>query len=296
MKVLLIGNTLCHAATRLAEEFGAAQIEFRTLTPKDLHVSVIDGYVHLTDRDGEDLLTYDVFMFRGIGVRTAELAVLARYLQEHGKMVCEHIFARRSVHIGKFAPTMIENHVPVPNYHLIFSKNDNLFSSIEYPLILKGLDGSKGNKVGYVENKEKLLELLEDTEKFGYPIILQKYIPIKYDFRVLVVGGKVLGVMKRYNSGDDFLTIRAGGKRESVELPQEALDIAVHAAKVAQLDIAGVDLVEYEGKYFRLEVNMSPQFRVFEEVTGVNVAGEIVQYIVGKHEKSKKVIGTSSAS
>jgi len=283
MKTALIGNTECYGTERLKEEFEKRDLMLTLVPLKDLVFSVVEGAVKLADGQGNDLLAHDVYIFRGMGDRTQEVAVIARYLRAHGKVVLEDAFARRGVHIGKLAPTMVDQHIPIPDYHLLFSENDALFSSVTYPLIVKGLDGSQGRKVRLAESEEALHAYLQDKERFEYPIMLQKYLPIEYDYRVIVVDGKPLGAMKRYNKENDFLTIRAGGEREKVALSQEALDIAVRAAHVAQLDVAGVDLVEHEGVYYRLEVNMSPQFKVFERVTGENVAGAIVEMLTRKH-------------
>ncbi len=283
MKTLLIGNTRSHGATRLKEEFGNNGFIFSTVSPGNLIFTTSNNSVSLKDVKGNDLIYHDVFIFRGMGELEKELAVLARFLKSIGKTIVEDVFAEKGVYIDKFIPRAISSEIPVPDYNLIFSPQSIDYLDIEYPVIVKGTDGSMGKKVEFVKTEEELKELLLSKNVFKYPVILQKYLPIDFDYRVMVVGGEVLGAMKRYKKDDDFLTIRAGGRRENVSLPEEALDVAIRSAKVSGLLIAGVDLVEYEGKYYRFEVNMSPQFRVFESVTGVNVAQKIVESIERKY-------------
>lgn len=290
MKTLLIGNTVCHAAIRLQEEFQKKNLQFDTVSPADIIFSVLDDVTSITTNEGKDLHDYDVYIFRGLGSRAREMAVIANYLSKHKKCIIEDVFANRAAYFDKFSPTMVDDGIPVIDYKLIFSGKHNFLENTEYPVIAKSLEGSKGLRVRLVHNRD---ELDEFVAKFDFPILLQKYIPITFDYRVMVVDGTVLGVMKRYNEGEDFLTVRAGGERESVELPESALNIAIHSANIAGLSIAGVDLLEHEGKYYRIEVNMSPQFRVFEEVTHVNVAGAICEMIQKKFNLQQAIAETN---
>lgn len=288
MKTLLIGNTKAHGAKRLKEEFEKRELIFDTIFQKNITFHVAKDKVALTDKEGNDLLSYDVYMFRGMGDSERELAVIARYLKYIGKVVVEDVFAERGVYVDKFLPRSIEEDIPVPDYHLVFSKNSVSFGALKYPVIVKGLDGSMGNKVDLIKTEEEFKEFLNDNKKFSFPLILQQYLQIDFDYRVMVVDGNVLGVMKRYKKEGDFLTIRAGGKREAVNLPEEALNVALRAAHASELTVAGVDLVEQGGVYYRLEVNMSPQFRVFERTTGVNIAEAIVRAVIKKYEEKGK--------
>jgi len=281
MKTLLIGNTSCHAAKRLHEEFRKKRLVFDVLQPKDCVFSVVNEKVFFTSKKGKNLLEYDVYIFRGIGKRVKELSVIASYLHDHKKLVLEEVLATHTGYIDKFSPAMVDHGAPVVDYKLFFSKNEE--ETVEYPIIAKSLDGSMGTKVRLLCNEKEYDTFISD---FGFPLLLQKYLPVAFDFRVIIVDGKILGGMKRYNDGNDFLTIRAGGEREEVTLPKEALDVALNATKASGLSVAGVDLLEYGGIFYRLEVNMSPQFRVFEKTTGVNVALAICEMVERKYTKN----------
>lgn len=282
MKTLLIGNTHCHAVTRLKEEFAKKNLQFDAVSPSDIIFSVLNDATAIATNEGKDVHDYDVYFFRGLGRRAREMAVIANYLSKHNKIIIEDVFANRAAYFDKFSPTMVDDGIPVLDYRLLFSGKHHFLKNIQFPVIAKSLEGSKGTRVRLIHNKD---ELDTFTAKFNFPMLLQKYIPITFDYRVMVVDGKPIGVMKRYNEGDDFLTIRGGGRRESVELPEHALNVAVHSANVAGLSIAGVDLLEHEGRFYRIEVNMSPQFRVFESVTGVNVASAICEMIEKKFQE-----------
>ena len=277
-----MGNTKCHAATRLQEEFLKRDLQLDMVSPTDVVFSVTDNQTSITANDGRDILAYDVYFFRGLGDLAREMAVIANYLRQHDKVIVEDVFATHTTYFDKFSPTIVDEGIPVLDYRLIFSSHRNVLNAVEYPIIAKSLEGSKGIKVRLLHNRGELDNFIQE---FDFPVVLQKYIPIRFDFRVIVIDGIPLGVMKRYNEGEDFLTVRAGGKREAVVLPQQALDLAVHATQVAGLSVAGVDLLEHEGMYYRIEVNMSPQFRTFERVTQINVAGAICEMIQRKYQQ-----------
>jgi len=63
--------------------------------------------------------------------------------------------------------------------------------------------------------------------------------------------------------------------------------IALTATKALGYDIAGIDLFEYNNKYFVFEVNFSPQWQKFKEVTGISPAKDIVDLAIKKYEKTK---------
>jgi RimK family alpha-L-glutamate ligase len=114
---------------------------------------------------------------------------------------------------------------------------------------------------------------------------LQEYIKNDGDFRVWVLGEKVLGVMKR--SSADKKEFRnnysAGGNVEVADLPEEVKEIAVKAAKVCGLAVAGVDVAfrDFDVKKPVIwEVNKGPQFKGFMKATGIDVPMEIVKYLV----------------
>lgn len=159
----------------------------------------------------------------------------------------------------------------------------------DFPIILKGSGGDRGTRVFKADNLEELEKLVRDLRKTeteeGKRYMLQEYIPNDGDYRVLVLGKKVLGVMKRSSqSVAEFKNnYSVGGKVEVATLPQNILDLAVKAAEVCGLAIAGVDVAFRNfdmDKPVIWEVNKGPQFKGFMEATGINVPEEIVKYLV----------------
>jgi ribosomal protein S6--L-glutamate ligase len=86
--------------------------------------------------------------------------------------------------------------------------------------------------------------------------------------------------MRRVAAGDEFRSnIHRGGSAEPVELDAEYQRVAVHAAQIMGLRVAGVDLLEGANGPVLMEVNSSPGLEGIEAATGIDVAGKIVSMI-----------------
>jgi len=167
--------------------------------------------------------------------------------------------------------------------------------SWNFPVIIKGSGGDRGTRVFKADSLEELEILVKDLRKTeteeGKRYMLQEYIANDGDYRVLVLGDKVLGVMKRFANQDssEFRNnYSAGGSVEVADLPEEVKKLAVRAAKVCGLVIAGVDVAFREfdkRKPVIWEVNKGPQFKGFMKATGIDVPEEIVKYLVSLSNK-----------
>lgn len=161
-------------------------------------------------------------------------------------------------------------------------------SPINFPVIIKGSGGNRGERVFKVDNLEDLEKLIREIRKSetedGRRYMLQEYIENDGDYRVLVVGEKALGAMKRssQNKNEFRNNYSAGGKVEVAELPEDIYEMAVRAAKSCGIAIAGVDVAFRDKEKKRpvvWEVNKGPQFKGFMKATGIDAPAEIVKYL-----------------
>ncbi|MDD2225262.1 MAG: hypothetical protein PHP97_03820 [Candidatus Shapirobacteria bacterium] len=168
-------------------------------------------------------------------------------------------------------------------------KADTSVRPYDWPVIIKGSGGDRGTRVYKADNLEQMEKLVRDLRKSetdeGRRYMLQEFIPNDGDYRVLVLGEKVLGVMKRSSQNKDEFknNYSAGGKVELAELPEEIKQLAVKAAKVCGLAVAGVD-VAFRDNDLKApviwEVNKGPQFKGFMQATGIDVPAEMVKFLV----------------
>ena len=100
------------------------------------------------------------------------------------------------------------------------------------------------------------------------------------DIRCFVVGGKVVAAMQRQARDGEFRSnLHRGGTATVADLDPAEIDTAVRAARTMGLNIAGVDLLRSKRGPLVLEVNSSPGLEGIEGTTGIDIAGEIIEYI-----------------
>lgn len=187
-----------------------------------------------------------------------------------------------------------KNDIPTPKTTLLrFTNNDELDKLVEflggYPLVMKKNVGSVGRDVRIVKNREDILVFIDEVHerlrkksnhasRIGF--ILQEFIKESAgtDFRVLVLGGKILGAMKRTAQDGGFkANVSLGGKAEKVILDRELEKLAKKVIKAGKIFYGGIDFIRGDNQYLALEINTSAQFKGFEGATGINVAKKIAQ-------------------
>jgi len=149
------------------------------------------------------------------------------------------------------------------------------------PLVVKLVRGTQGIGVMLARTRDELASMLGTMRDLGQEFVLQEFVAESKgrDVRVLVVGGRVVGAMRRRARKGEFRSnLHRGGEGEAVELPEAYARAAVSAARVMGLDVAGVDLLEGKDGPRLIEVNSSPGFEGMEGATGLDVAGLIVAH------------------
>jgi ribosomal protein S6--L-glutamate ligase len=151
------------------------------------------------------------------------------------------------------------------------------------PVIIKLLEGTQGLGVVLAETKKAAQSVVEAFHGLKARIIVQEYIKEAKgaDIRAFVVNGKVVGAMKRQGAEGEFRSnLHRGGVATVIKLTRAEKLAALNAAKALGLDVAGVDMLQSLRGPLILEVNSSPGLEGIEGATGVNVAAEIVKFVV----------------
>ncbi|VVC74866.1 Ribosomal protein S6--L-glutamate ligase [Aquicella siphonis] len=151
------------------------------------------------------------------------------------------------------------------------------------PLVIKFLEGTQGIGVILVETTKAARSVLEAFLGLKVNIMVQEYIKEAggADIRCFVVGGKVVAAMKRQSkSPEEFRSnLHRGGIATPVEITDEERNMAIRAAHIIGLNVAGIDIVRSNRGPLIMEVNASPGLEGIEKTTGIDVAGEIIQFI-----------------
>ncbi|MEX2144966.1 MAG: GNAT family N-acetyltransferase [Candidatus Spechtbacterales bacterium] len=208
------------------------------------------------------------------------------YINQHHKHVLNEKTAKKIPFYDKLFQYYLMNKKGLPIVPSILytgAQTPNLvYKKFKKPYIAKNIEGFGGKQVLLIH---KIKEVKKFINKFGIgKLLVQKYLPVKYDYRVLIIGSKVVGAMKRTAKEGEFRSnVSMGGGVEKADISNEMKKIALKAAAVFNAEFTGVDIIKHKGKYYILEVNIFPGFEGFERATKINVAEKLASYIEKKY-------------
>lgn len=285
MRVLIVAvNEDDHAPQRLFREALSAGHQAEIIEYRNLQLFLPEGRL-INKGKLLDLDKFEALIMRSPRTSRSQYFGLYRWFLTKGEVGEIKVFNRRAmlfedrldkqnqaVYFAQFG-------IPHPDTRLYGSWSAYEQSSATMPIVLKTKEGSHGKGVHLVNNSQEAREIARANGGMS-AVLFQR--PIKgKDFRLIVLGSRVLGAMQRWPQEGKFVAnIAAGGVGVRVELDKVKEELALKAAKVLSCEFAGVDLMETKtGGLTVLEVNQFAQFQGFEKATGVNVAKEIVRYL-----------------
>ncbi len=158
---------------------------------------------------------------------------------------------------------------------------DNLEKKLPYPFVSKTNFGSQGKGVALISSREELIA--RENEIAFSPRLYQELIKGEkgVDYRLIVVGDKLIASMKRENTNGDFRSnVALGGKGSPVIVPPSFEEMAKKAAAILNLDYCGVDIMKDEnGDPVLCEVNSNAFIDGIEKATKINVAQAYIRHI-----------------
>jgi RimK family alpha-L-glutamate ligase len=155
--------------------------------------------------------------------------------------------------------------------------------------IIKPIFGSMGHGMvridaARVDNPDVAFRVIKALAQIGAVFYVQRIVDHGgRDVRVFVVGGRVVAAIERRAPAGEWRTnVSQGGTAHALSLPPEWEALALQAAAAVGAEYAGVDLLpSRDGRLFVLEVNGIPGWQGLQEATGVDVAGAIVDHLIG---------------
>jgi RimK family alpha-L-glutamate ligase len=180
-----------------------------------------------------------------------------------------------------------ENGIPVPRTAVTESVDEALkaFNELGGDVVVKPLFGSRGIGSTRVTDAEIAHTVFRNITFYHGVVYLQEFVHHGFsDIRVFVVGDRVVASMRRV-ANSWKTNYSQGAQPLSVELEKTLEDIAVKSAKLIECKIAGVDILESPRGPLVVEVNSQPGWRGLQSVTNVNIADEIVNFVVSELKK-----------
>lgn len=151
-----------------------------------------------------------------------------------------------------------------------------------FPMVLKRQYSSQGLGVELHQDSEVLVRRVQALMNQHAPFLLQEFIAEAEgsDLRLMVVDGKVVAAMQRTARPGEFrANVHLGGLATAVQPTPEACHAAVQATSAVGLRVAGVDIIQAASGPLLLEINACPGFEALERVSGVDVAGKLLDLL-----------------
>ena len=152
-----------------------------------------------------------------------------------------------------------------------------------YPMVIKESNSSFGMGVHLAGSREEAVKLI--CEYGNKECIIQEYLSYSSgrDYRLQMVSDKCVCAMMRSNENDFRANITNGGKMSEYKPTDEDLALARNVMKCLKLDFAGIDIMhDKSGRTVFLEANSNAHFKNIYDLTGINAAEKMIEYIVGK--------------
>jgi glutathione synthase/RimK-type ligase-like ATP-grasp enzyme len=259
-----------YVAERLGEKAHITLARF-----SDLYFE-IDNKSSLVLVNDTPVTDYDLIYFRRAGDQFSGVASnLAVYLKAKKVNFIDKSWAEVGPIGSKFTALMklSLNHLPIIKSIYVWrdeiSRNkERIIKKLGLPLIAKELSTQRGKGVIKI-TKAGDFDSLPMTDSKGGPnqYLFQKYVELKDEYRLLVLGDRV-GVWEKKivtTKGEFRHNVSLGASEEFLkinDIPDNLEKIAVNGAAALNVQIAGVDIAtdKTTGEYYLIEINRGPGF------------------------------------
>lgn len=145
---------------------------------------------------------------------------------------------------------------------------DEIEREFSFPVVLKIPDGSFSLGVKKAKDRSELKSYLDEFLKKTSLVLIQKYLPTEFDWRIGVLNGEAIYACRYYmskghwqiynhqKSGDEV-----AGDSDTLsisEAPKKVVETAVKISKLVGNGLYGVDIKEIDGVPMVVEVNDNP--------------------------------------
>lgn len=247
------------------------------------------------------LAQYDAVFIRALTDPLNTAYVVARSVEMMGKRVIDtsesiRVCCDKINMYGRLARAG----VPIPETltlgerEITAARGEELLRELGAPLVLKAPNSSFS---AYVEKVTTAAEFVQVGRRYlrrADRIVVQRYLPSSFDWRVITLHGKVLAVVEYRFAAERWKVMQRGGEGEAAvvraipreEAPKGLLAVALRASAAIDEGLHGVDLKEFadpltgETRYAVIEVNDNPTIAATEEdAANPEIYTEIVRYL-----------------
>ncbi|OIP55992.1 MAG: alpha-L-glutamate ligase [Helicobacteraceae bacterium CG2_30_36_10] len=286
MRVYILSrNKELYSTKRLVQAAEARGWEVRVIDYLKCSIEIMKGELKINYL-GEELPAPDAIVPRIGASKTFYGTAMVRHFEMMDVFtVTGSLAIKRSRDKLRSLQILSKNDVDMPK--TVFASNkssskDIIALSGGAPLVLKILEGTQGVGVVLVDSEKAAKSVLDAFYGMDVNLLVQEYIEEAggADIRVLIIGGEVVGAMKRQGAEGDFRSnLHQGGSAVAHTLTRKEKTTALAAAKAMGLGVCGVDMIPSARGPLVMEVNSSPGLEGIEKSTGIDIADKIMEYI-----------------
>ncbi|TLP76993.1 30S ribosomal protein S6--L-glutamate ligase [Maribacter sp. ACAM166] len=283
---LLASNPLLYSNKRLMEAAEARGHEIVFLNVEQVYMKLDAHSPEIRYRGGNILTDFDAVIPRIKPAVTFYGCALIRQFKNLG-VYCQNSAESITQSRDKlFASQLFSNndiHIPITGFAKSPMDTKDLIKMVNgAPLIIKLLESTQGKGVVLAETNKAAESVINAFKSVNTNILVQEFIKEAngQDIRCFVVSGKVVASMQRQAEKGEFrANIHQGGKASIIKITAEEKKLALKAAKVLNLAVAGVDIIRSNKGPLLLEVNSSPGLEGIENATGKDIANAMIMAI-----------------
>lgn len=264
--------------------------EYLSINLSESFVRIEGGNVALMHTNGgkAEHISADAAVMRSIGIirdyeQFSHRLWLAQALELNGMVISNKIssWVSASDKLGTLI-ILSKYKIPVPDT----TSSENFFHGYaavkKYSdTVIKPLRSGKGIGVFRISDPDAAMHIFSYFTNLSKPIYVQRFLDKKGggDYRVVVVGGEVIGAEFRKAKGWKS-NVAQGAEPRKAQINAEMREIAIKATEALKLDYAGIDIADTKDGYYVLEANPTISWSGFRRVTGVNPASYIVKNLI----------------
>lgn len=230
----------------------------------------------------------DIYLQRSVS--TLKGLYISKILEEKGYTVINSFESSR-ICADKLLTTLAlaKAGVPTPRTLVAFDIESGLeaLEKLGYPAVIKPVIGSWGRFVALLRDRQTARSIMEERAFMGalyQTFYIQEYVEKigNRDIRSFVIGDRVVAAIYRVAVKDELRTNTAlGGKAEPCPITPEIESLSLKAAEaVGGEGVYGVDILIGNKGMMVNEVNHTVEFHTTVPVTGIDVPGLIIDYVL----------------
>ncbi len=247
---------------------------------------------------GVNLKEFNVIYFRLVGKSLETASLVANYAKKNRIKIVDRIYKKSQIFPvsqskAQEMKALSDARISVPktffgNLSKIKKDAPKIFG---FPFVIKSTSGKRGREVYSPRNKKELESLilnLEKEEKLGKRFFAQEFIETERRIRVMVIGGKVVGAISQLTKWKKrvpgYKPDENEKKIDKFDVDENIKKLTLSGADAVGLDIAGVDILKsnLNGKYYVIEVNAAPSWKLIKKYCKVNIEREILKFLANE--------------